>query len=88
MKTIKECRIYVGSCIPSYPHRGEKAEAYLVNKPVGEEILREASQMAVSTLKPISDNYGSAEYRVLVASVGVRRALEQAAQAAQASFSH
>ena len=87
-RTIKDCRIYVGGCTPSYPHRGEKAEAYLVNKPVGEEILREASQMAVSTLKPISDNYGSAEYRALVASVVVRRALKQAVQAAQASFSH
>ena len=84
-KTIKEARIYIGSCTPSYPHRGDKAEAYLVNKPFEDGILKEASEIAIAKLKPISDGHGSAEYRAVVAGAMVRRALEDAGRAAQTS---
>jgi CO/xanthine dehydrogenase FAD-binding subunit len=80
-KTIKECRIAIGSCT-SYPYRGKKAEEYLIGKPFGEAILEDAAEMAVSGLEPVSDNYGSAEYRAMVAGVMVRRALEKAGSTA------
>jgi len=86
-RIIEACRIFVGSCTPSYPHRGNKAETYLVNKQFEDEILEKAAEMAVVGLKPISDAYGSGEYRSLVAGTMVRRALEQAGQMALASFS-
>ena len=85
-KTIEACRICVGSCVP-YPHRAVKAEDYLTHKPFEEGILTEAAEMAVTGLRPISDNYGSAEYRALVVTVMVRRALEQAGRMALASLS-
>lgn len=83
-RMIKSCRIFVGSCMPSYPHRANKAEAYLINKPFENETVREAAKMALAGLEPISDAYGSAEYRSLVAGVMVRRALEEAGHMALA----
>lgn len=85
-KMIEACRILVGSCIPSYPHSGSKAEAYLINKPFENETVREAAEMALVDLRPISDGYGSAEHRSLVAGVMVRRALEEAGRMALAGL--
>ncbi len=84
-KIVEACRIFVGSCRASYPHRSKEAEGYLINKPFEDAILREAAEMAVAGLEPISDGYGSAEYRMRVAGVMVRRALEKAGNEALAN---
>jgi carbon-monoxide dehydrogenase medium subunit len=84
-KMIQACRIYIGSCAPSYPHRSEKAEDYLLKKPFDEGIGKEAAEMATADLKPIPDGYSSAAYRSQVAGILVNRVLKQAVQAALAN---
>jgi len=85
-KVIENSRIFVGGCT-FYPHRCEKAEKLLTGKVFEERLLDEAAEMGSDRLKPISDSYGSAEYRAWVAGNLVRRALEQAGQMALNSIS-
>lgn len=80
-KVIEKSRVYIGSCT-FYPYRCEKAEELLTGKVFEKRLIAEAAEMDLDRLKPISDNHGSAGYRVRVAGSMVRRALEQASQMA------
>ena len=70
-------RVALGAVAPT-PIRARKAEAFLTGKPIREEVLREASQMAVEEAQPIDDFRGSAQYRRELIAVLTRRVLEEA----------
>jgi CO/xanthine dehydrogenase FAD-binding subunit len=60
------------------PVRAIAAEQFLANGPTTDTRLREAGRLAAAAIEPPSDLHASAEYRRDVASVLVRRALEEA----------
>jgi len=59
-----------------------KAESVLVGNALTEERLREMSEVAASECDPTDDNRGSAEYKLDLVKVLVRRAAEEALQRA------
>lgn len=62
--------------------RARGAEEALVGEVPSAELFRDAGAEATRDLSPVSDLHASAEYRVRVGAVCVRRALEQAARRA------
>jgi carbon-monoxide dehydrogenase medium subunit len=60
------------------PVRAIAAEQFLADGPTTDTRLREAGRLAAAAIEPPSDLHASAEYRRDVASVLVRRALEEA----------
>ncbi|OUN01334.1 MAG: hypothetical protein BAA04_03910 [Firmicutes bacterium ZCTH02-B6] len=60
--TCAHVRVALGAVAPT-PVRAIAAEEYLAGKPLTDEHLRRAAQLAVEAAKPISDVRGSAEYR-------------------------
>jgi carbon-monoxide dehydrogenase medium subunit len=55
--------------------RAPEAEAYLVGKPMTEEVLEEAARLTMLSCKPIDDIRGSAAYRSEMVRVGTLRGL-------------
>jgi carbon-monoxide dehydrogenase medium subunit len=55
--------------------RAPKAEAYLAGRPISEEAMAEAGRIAATEAKPITDFRASAEYRLDLIAVLVKRAL-------------
>jgi len=70
------CRIALGAVAPT-PIRIRKAEEILLKQKITEELIHEASVMAVNEAKPITDIRSSAEYRSRMIGVQVRRALRK-----------
>ncbi len=66
----------VGSTI----FRAKKAEEVVRGKPITPELLREMGEVAATEADPIDDQRGSAEYKLELIKVLVRRAGEQALQ--------
>lgn len=63
---IRAARIAYGG-MAAIIRRRERAEAWLVGRPLNAATLREAGRIAAEDLQPISDVRGSAEYRRLLA---------------------
>ena len=63
----------------------QEAGDTLVGKPVGEEAIQDAANLAKEASKPISDMRGTAEYRKHLCEVLTRRALNTAVERAQGS---
>lgn len=68
-------RIALGAVAPT-PVRAASAEAYLTGKPLTDQHLRRAAELAVEAARPISDVRASAEYRRHLVQVLTRRTLE------------
>jgi carbon-monoxide dehydrogenase medium subunit len=62
--------------------RARKAEEVLRGKPITESALREMGEVAAGECDPTDDNRGSAEYKLDLVKVLVRRAAEEALQRA------
>jgi carbon-monoxide dehydrogenase medium subunit len=74
---IKDARIVLGAVSPT-PVRAKKAEEFLRDKKISDELLAEAGVIASGECKPITDVRGSAEYRKDMVRVFTRRALRKA----------
>lgn len=77
----EDCRIAMG-CVGVTPIRAHQAEDLVRGQQRTDALLREAGAVAQEATDPISDSRGSAAYKRAMASVFVRRALEQAWQQA------
>jgi carbon-monoxide dehydrogenase medium subunit len=60
--------------------RAKKAEDVLRGKPIDEVTLKEMGEVAASECDPTDDNRGSAEYKLDLVKVLVRRAVMEAYQ--------
>lgn len=69
-----EPAIALGAVAPTVI-RAPKAEAYLAGRPISEEAMAEAGRIAATEAKPITDFRASAEYRLDLIAVLVKRAL-------------
>jgi CO/xanthine dehydrogenase FAD-binding subunit len=75
-------RIGLGAVAPKVI-RALKAEAFLEGKPVTQEVMAEAAQLASGDARPISDFRASAEYRRGLVAILTRRTLENAYELAK-----
>ena len=73
---VRQARITLGSVAPTIVRAG-RAEAYLAGKPLDDEAISEAGELAVSDARPIDDVRGTAEYRREMVRVTTVRALTQ-----------
>jgi carbon-monoxide dehydrogenase medium subunit len=81
---ILSARIALGAVAPT-PLFVEEAGAFLAEKEITQENLREAARIAQAAARPISDLRGTAEHRKHLCAVLTRRALEKAIERARAS---
>ena len=72
----EDYRVAIGSCAPT-PIRLPKTEALLKGKKLTPELIGEAAELAGTEVSPISDVRASAEYRVSLVKVAVRRSLAE-----------
>ena len=72
----EDYRVAIGSCAPT-PIRLPKTEALLKGKKLTPELIGEAAELAGSEVSPISDVRASAEYRISLVKVAVRRSLAE-----------
>ena len=72
----EDYRVAIGSCAPP-PIRLPKTEALLKGKKLTPELIGEAAELAGSEVSPISDVRASAEYRISLVKVAVRRSLAE-----------
>jgi carbon-monoxide dehydrogenase medium subunit len=75
----RAARIALGSVAPT-PIRARQAEALLVGQEITEGRLEEATEAARSEAQPITDVRASADYRIDLVRVLVRRALKKAVE--------
>ena len=73
-ETITDARITLGSVAPTIIH-AEKAEDYLVDKKLSEDVIEEAAKLVAESTRPISDLRGSAQYRNYLINVLAKRSL-------------
>lgn len=73
----KEVRIALGSVAP-IPIRAIDAEKALTGKAITDQLIEEASKLAIKGTKPTSDIHGSAAYRTEMIPVITKRALKEA----------
>ncbi|MFO0947755.1 MAG: xanthine dehydrogenase family protein subunit M [Planctomycetota bacterium] len=84
-KTIAAARIGVGAVAPT-PLYAEEASQWLVGKPATTESFEQAGNLARKIAKPISDMRGTAEYRVHLVGVLVKRTLTNATARARGEY--
>jgi len=73
---VRQARITLGSVAPTIVRAG-RAEEYLAGKPLSDEAISEAGELAVSDARPIDDVRSSAEYRREMVRITTMRALTQ-----------
>ena len=73
-KLVKQAAITLGAVAPTIIHAVE-AENFLVGKPLTDENIAQAAELAMASAKPISDVRASAAYRKTMTKVIVKRAL-------------
>ncbi len=79
---VAEARIALGAVAPTVV-RARKAEEFLVGRQLGEDVITQAAVLAKEATSPIDDIRGTAEYRVEMAAVLVRKMLRRVRQQAQ-----
>src|ERR1051325_6883870 len=77
----EDVRLGLNSVAATIVH-AKKAEAVLRGKPITEAALREMAEVASTECEPTDDNRGSADYKLDLIKVLVRRAAEEAVQRA------
>jgi carbon-monoxide dehydrogenase medium subunit len=73
---IEDVIVALGSVAPT-PVRAKSVEEYLRERQATSKLIEEASREVVKDIKPISDVRASAEYRIEMSKVLVRRALNE-----------
>jgi carbon-monoxide dehydrogenase medium subunit/2-furoyl-CoA dehydrogenase FAD binding subunit len=73
--------VFIG--VDALPVRGSIIEEYLVGKPMNELSIEKTGDMVESVVNPESDIHASAEYRLHIAKVLLKRALMEAKRRAQ-----
>ena len=81
--TCTAARIGLGAVAPTQLF-AEEASAYLVGKPLSDENIARAAELAQGIARPISDMRGTAEFRTHLVGVLTRRTLKQAGDRARA----
>ncbi len=81
-RTVEQCRIGLGAIAPT-PKFAAEASAWLAGKPATEETFAQAGELAKKVASPITDMRGTAEYRVHLVGVLVKRTLQRAAERAR-----
>ena len=76
-KTITQTRIALGSVAPT-ALRARQTEAFLTGREITPEVLTQAAEMVKGEISPIGDLRASGEYRLHLAGVLLRRAIEAA----------
>jgi carbon-monoxide dehydrogenase medium subunit len=76
-RRVSEIRIGLGGVSP-VPFRATRTEGALKGATLGDQVIREAGEMASSEAEPMSDPHGSADYRRKMVKVLVRRAIAAA----------
>ncbi len=72
-----DARIGLGA-VAIYPIRAPKAEQALIGKPLTDEVIENAAQLAMESCSPISDIRASKEYRSAMVRVFTKRAIKKA----------
>jgi carbon-monoxide dehydrogenase medium subunit len=75
--TCADARIVLGASAP-IPVRAKKAEQVLIGKKITDSLLAEAGEVASTEADPLSDIHASAEYRVELIKVMVKRMAAEA----------
>lgn len=73
--TVEEARIALGAVGP-YPLRAYKAEEALVGKPLTDETIKDAAQIAVGESEPFTDAIASEWYRERMIPIVLKRCIE------------
>jgi carbon-monoxide dehydrogenase medium subunit len=81
---VRTARIVLQAVCPT-PVRAREAENLIVGRKAEDELIEEVAGLAEKAACPISDVYGSAEYKHEMVRVATRRVIAQAIQRAQAS---
>jgi len=81
-ETIDKARISIGAVAPT-PRFAAEASQWLTGQPATEDIFARAGELARNVAAPISDMRGTAEYRMHLIGVLVKRTLVTAAKRAQ-----
>jgi len=79
-RKIEDVIVALGSVAPT-PVRARSVEEYLRERQAASKLIEEASREVVKDIKPISDVRASAEYRIEMSKVLVRRALSECLKA-------
>jgi len=82
-ETIEKARIGLGAVAPT-PRFAEEASKWLTGQPATEDIFARAGELARNVAAPISDMRGTAEYRMHLIGVLVKRTLLKSAERAKA----
>jgi carbon-monoxide dehydrogenase medium subunit len=72
---VRSARLALGSVAPTIVEAPE-AQAFLVDQPLTDSVIRETARMVAANIQPIDDLRGTATYRLDAVEVMVRRALE------------
>lgn len=82
-ETIEKARISIGAVAPT-PRFAAESSQWLTGQPATEDIFARAGELARNVASPISDMRGTAEYRMHLIGVLVKRTLQTAAERARA----
>ncbi|MEN8240931.1 MAG: FAD binding domain-containing protein [Chloroflexota bacterium] len=82
-EVITEAAVALGAVSPTIIH-AQPAEEYLLGKKLTEDVIIEASRLAMAAAQPIDDLRGSANYRRYLIGVIAQRSLEALAAGTQA----
>lgn len=83
-QTVERARVGLGAVAPT-PQFAAEASNWLTGKPATEDIFARAGELAGNVASPITDMRGTAEYRMHLVGVLVKRTLLKAADRARAS---
>lgn len=75
--TVYKARVALGGVAPT-SMRAAAVEEYLVGKTITEDVIEEAASIARDSIKPISDQRASAEYRKEMVYVNVKHMIREA----------
>jgi carbon-monoxide dehydrogenase medium subunit len=81
-KTVEVARIGLGA-VAATPKYASEASSWLKGKPVTEDIFARAGELARNVASPITDMRGTAEYRMHLVGVLVKRTLLKASECAR-----
>lgn len=76
--TVYKARVALGAVAPT-PIRATAVEEYLVGKKLTDDVIEQAAKMAADSIKPISDQRASAEYRKEMVYVNMKHMIRDAA---------
>lgn len=75
--TVNKARVALGAVAPT-PIRATAVEEFLVGKKLTDDVVEQAARMAADSIKPISDQRASAEYRKEMVYVNMKHMIREA----------